>query len=450
MQRPVRVCIVSLGCSKNLVDTEVMCGSLAVNGYMLTSDMAHADVLLINTCSFVADARAEAQDEIRQALAWKRRGKGRRVVVSGCLPQRDVGEVRDGFPGVDLFLGLDDVPAVSERLNALVGDRGSGSGAARPAFAEATYLYDHLTPRLQLTPKNYAFVKIAEGCDHRCSFCAIPSIRGRQRSRAPASVVAECRNLLEGGTHELNLIAQDTTRYGADRDDGANLRALLQACDQLPGRKWVRVLYAHPSHLTLETLDVMAATPSVVPYLDIPLQHISQPILRSMGRGMGEDQTRELMAAVRQRWPGVAVRTAFLVGYPGETDADFERLAEFVRQYRFERLGVFAFSPERGTRALQAAGEPVPSELAAERRTRLLTLQQDISLAHNAALVGSGCEVLVEAEVEPGSFVGRTTADAPDVDQLVHFTGPDDCVSRGLVDVRIAAAEPYDLHGEVT
>ena len=446
MRKSRQVMVVSLGCPKNWVDTEVMCGQLATAGFTLTNQADAADVMLINTCAFIAEARAEAHEEIEAALDWKQRRRGRKVVVAGCLPQRDPDAVADEFPGADLLLALDDVPFAAERIRTLF---------AQPRKRRQlhphlpAYVYDHESPRLLLTPHNYAYAKIAEGCDHKCSFCTIPSIRGRQRSRPVDSIVTECEHLLRQGVRELNLIAQDTTRYGHDRDDGATLAELLTRCDRLEGDFWLRLMYAHPLHVTPELLDLPAAAEHIVPYIDMPLQHISDSLLRSMGRGMDAAATRRLVSRIRESWPDAAVRTTFLVGYPGESDTDFEELFAFAADCRFERLGVFTFSAEDGTRAARVRRGLVPPEIALQRRDRLLALQQEISLERNRGLIDATVTVLVEGAEDGDTFLGRTAADAPDIDNSVHFSGPPDCVQHGFVSVRITAASAYDLYGQV-
>ncbi|MBN2451089.1 MAG: 30S ribosomal protein S12 methylthiotransferase RimO [Lentisphaeria bacterium] len=446
--RPPCVLVVSLGCAKNLVDTEVMCGSLLAAGFGLTQDARDADVMLINTCSFIRDARLEASREIQAALRWKRRGRGRRTVaVAGCLPQRSAADTRREFPGVDIFLGLDDVPRVAELLTDLLR---SGVGQAHtPAEGPPTYLYDHTAPRLTLTPASYGYVKIAEGCDHRCAYCAIPAIRGRQRSRSIHSVVEECRQLLDQGAAELDLVAQDTSRFGTDRHDGSNLAALVRAIDALPGNFWVRLLYTHPLHMTDDLLEVLAGAAHVVPYLDIPLQHISTPILKAMRRGMTGPATRRLMARIRERWPHVAVRTTFLLGFPGETDRDAGELLAFAAEYRFERLGAFVFSPEAGTPAATLTAEAVPPDVARARRDALMTRQQAIALEQNRALVGTCIRVIADAEERPGHYRGRTAADAPDIDNTIRFQGPPGGIPGHFAAVTVTQASPYDLFGQV-
>lgn len=440
---PLRVAVISLGCAKNLVDSEVMCGYLATEGFQLTNVLDAADILLINTCSFIADARAEAEQEIQGALDWKGQRPGRCVVVTGCLPQRDLRQARETFPGVDLFLGLDDVPRVVERIRDMV--KGV-EDHKQTTFATSQYLYNHDEPRLLLTPGQYAYVKIAEGCNHGCTFCSIPAIRGRRRSRSMASVIEECKMLLAQGALELNLIAQDTTSYGRDLGGGSDIVNLLKQCDATPGEWWLRLLYTHPLHFTEELMDVFARADHLLPYVDIPLQHIASPILRAMGRGMDGDTTRRLMHTLRERIPGVTVRTTFLVGFPGETEEDFQELMEFVSEFEFDRLGVFAFSPEKGTPAAAMREQVVPSEIAEERRDQLLAVQQKISLAKNRRVVGQTVRVLPEAEGDDEWF-GRTVADAPDVDNVVRFK-PSSASSEGFVDVKITDAGPYELMGK--
>ena len=442
---PLRVHLISLGCPKNLVDTEVIAGHLATAGFALASEPDLADILLINTCGFIADARREADSEIRTALRWKRQRRGRRVVIGGCLPQHDPAHISERYPDVDLILGVDDIPRVAERLLRAIDD---AQPREEPAPISApTFLYDHTAPRLRLTPHSYSYVKIADGCDHRCAFCSIPNIRGRQRSRTVDSVLTECRQLLDLGARELDLIAQDSTRYGHDLHDGSDLLTLVRACDRLDGQYWLRLLYTHPRHITEDVIRGLAETQHLAPYIDIPLQHISDRVLHGMGRGRGGAATRRLMEHLRRLWPGVAVRTTFLVGYTGETAADFEELFDFVRDYRFERLGVFTYSHEDGTRAAAIRTGRVPGEVAGERRARLMELQQAISLRRNQAAVGTTLRVIVDAAAGPRSFLGRSGADAPEIDNLVRFTGPRDCLERGFVDVRITRADPYDLHG---
>ncbi|MBT4814391.1 MAG: MiaB/RimO family radical SAM methylthiotransferase, partial [Lentisphaerae bacterium] len=315
--------------------------------------------------------------------------------------------------------------------------------------APATFLYDHDSPRLLLTPTSFAYVKIAEGCDHRCTFCAIPAIRGPQRSRDIDSVRIECERLVDSGIREINLIAQDTTRYGADRTDGATITELLKTCDQIPGTYWLRLLYTHPRYVTEDLLATMAQAEHILPYIDIPLQHINDTMLQRMGRRVSNEETIRLMEAIRSTCPGITIRTTFLVGFPGETDAMHRELMAFVESFRFDRLGVFTYSPEPGTPALNLDLPPVPQETADARREELLELQQGISQAHNDVLLGETLDVLIDERVGPGEFLGRTKADAPDIDNCVHVSGPEGCLELGLVPVKITGTDPYDLYGDV-
>ncbi len=456
-QKPILVAAQSLGCAKNLVDTEVMCGLLATAGYVMTDDLEEADALLINTCGFIQSARDEAAEAIRSGIAWKKAGaaagKRRLLLVGGCLAQRSPKACAEAFPEVDCLMGVDAVPQVADIIKRLLTAETAAAPLSIHSDGTPRYLYDEETPRLLCTPASYAYVKIAEGCNHRCAFCAIPSIRGNLRSRPLESVLTECRRLIEQGVPEIDLIAQDSTAYGVDQGDPGRLAALLKRLDALEGDFWIRVLYTHPLHLTDEFIDLLGASPNghIVPYLDVPLQHISNPLLASMRRGMTEAQTRERMAAIRARHPHLAIRTTFMTGYPGETEADFQKLADFVKEFRFDRMGVFAFSPEEGTPAAAIAEGRVPPETAQKRLDSLMRLQKQISRKHNLSLVGQRLRVLVEEQLEDGTFVGRTAADAPEVDQTVHITIP----KRGrkprldaFADVAVTAAGAYDLTAE--
>ena len=457
-QKPVLVAAQSLGCAKNLVDTEVMCGLLSTAGYVMTDDLEAADALLINTCGFIQSARDEAADAIRQGVAWKKAGAaaGRRriLIVGGCLAQRSPQACAEAFPEVDCLMGIDAVPQVADIIGRLLA---AEAAPAAPLSVHSDgaprYLYDEETPRMLCTPSSYAYVKIAEGCNHRCAFCAIPGIRGNLRSRPLESVLTECRRLIAQGVPEIDLIAQDSTAYGVDQRDPGRLSALLKKLDALEGDFWVRVLYTHPLHLTDEFIGLLGASPNshIVPYLDVPLQHISNPLLASMRRGMTEAQTRERMAAIRARFPHLAIRTTFMTGYPGETEEDFQKLLDFVKEFRFDRLGAFAFSPEEGTPAAAITEGRVPPEVARQRLDRLMRLQRQLSRKRNLALVGQRLRVLVEERLEDGAFVGRTAADAPEVDQTIRITVPPKGRRPRLdafADVAVTAAGAYDLTAE--
>ena len=442
---PIIAYIVSLGCAKNLVDTEVICGALVANGCLLAEDENDANVMLINTCSFILDARKEAQESIEAALKWKRRArKSRRmVVVAGCLVQRNPQETRERFPDVDLFIGLDDVPNAAK----LIIDAFNKPDEAQPLphGGLPTYLYDHTAPRLTVTPEAFAYVKIAEGCDHRCAFCAIPTFRGRQRSRQPESVVEECKQLLAQGVKEINFIAQDSSRYGTDHENGDNLAKLLQKCDELDGDFWIRVLYTHPLYVTDELFHTLAHSRHVVPYLDMPIQHVATSVLKGMRRGMTGPQTVDLLNHIRKDYPELTIRTTVLVGFPGETEQDFQELMDFIKQFKFDRLGAFSFSPEANTPAAEMKDGLVPPKVAEKRKELILKAQQEISSERNRSLVGQELRVLLEQRESNKIWIARSTADAPDVDDLIHVTVKNGRLSKPrFTTVRIIRAAQYE------
>ncbi len=444
MKKHIQIFIVSLGCAKNWLDTEIMAGSAVSSGMMITPYEDEADIFLINTCSFIFDARTEAEQNIHEALLWKKQKKGRKVVVAGCLPQRNIDEVQKQYPDVDLFMGLNEVSAFSERVKKMYGGQ-----ADAPQIGECTYIYDDETPRLQLTPSTYAYLKIAEGCNHACAFCAIPSIRGSQRSRPVESIVREAENLINNGVYELILIAQDTTSYGTDLKDGTSLPALITALDRIDADFWIRILYTHPLHFSDEVIAMFAESKHLVPYVDIPLQHVSTPMLKAMKRGFNEEQTRGLVEKIKGGIPGLTLRSTFIVGFPGETDADFQALKKFILETGFDRLGVFTYSPEEGTPAAEITEGLVPETTAVARRDELMRLQAEIALAKNEAKVGRILDVVIEGESEDG-IIGRTCGDAPDVDNLVHVSIPADIEELPpMIRVRITEAETYDLFGEL-
>ena len=449
---PIVVCVASLGCAKNLVDTEVMCGIMAANGIYLTDDPDEADVYLINTCGFIQSARDEAEATIKEAISWKKRGAKagleRKIVVGGCLAQRSAKEYMEKFPLVDTWLGIDAASHIDQAIHEVM-EREDDDPRLNIPTATPVWLYDDRTPRLQTTPESYAYVKIAEGCNHRCAFCAIPGIRGNLRSRDPESVLTECRQLLANGVKELDLIAQDTTAFGVERQPRTSLAALIREIEKLPGDFWGRVLYTHPVHLTQEFLELLGTSKHLVPYLDVPLQHINSGILKTMRRGMDGDATRKLLFGIRERFPKMTIRTTVMTGFPGETDEAFQQLLSFIEEFQFDRLGAFAFSPEPGTPAYEIQEGRVPPKVAAARRDQILALQKKISLKRNQALVGSILPVLVEEKADRRHWIGRSQGDAPDVDQSVILDIPPkfSVKANTFVDVKITRASDYDLGG---
>jgi ribosomal protein S12 methylthiotransferase len=438
---------VSLGCPKNFVDMEILAGHLLSGNIGLTESPDDANVYMINTCAFIPPARTEAESFIKKALVWKKkRPDSRKIAICGCLVQWDKkNEYAEKYPEVDLWLGIDKIESIAKHIAQLFGKE--TVKPVRTLTSAPEYLYDENTARLQLTPKHYAYIKIAEGCNNRCTYCSIPGIRGGLRSRNSESVLKEAQNLIAGGCRELILIGQDTTAFGKDLNDkNENLPALLKKLDGIKGKFWVRVLYTHPAHFTDELISVFKNAGHIIPYIDMPLQHISDRILASMGRKIRAEQIKTLLSKLRAEIPGIAVRTTFLVGYPGETEKDFSELSDFVRSQKFDRLGAFTYYPEPGTPAA-AFGNQVPAEIAEQRKDIVMRLQAEVSLEHNIALAGKPLDVLVD-RVGKGEASGRTYMDSPDIDNLVKFKTGKVKVSVGdIVKVMIKTAGAYDIEG---
>ena len=418
--------MISLGCAKNLVDAEIMLGSVLERGMQITPDADEADVLVVNTCAFIDSAKEESIEAILEA--HQQRGLGKRpnqkLIVSGCMSQRFAAELRASMPEVDAFIGLDQVRelgSIVERVVREGGERGQNLVTTRP-----TYIPDWDTPRFRLTPAHSVYLKIAEGCNHPCSFCVIPQMRGRHRSRPPASVLAEMRNLVAEGVKEINLISQDTTYYGmdlwaakagprqpVDSSRGPTLSALLREIEEIEGDFWVRLLYTHPAHWSDELIETIAQCRKVARYVDMPLQHIDEAMLGRMRRETSRAHIEDLIVRLRAGVPGIALRTTFIVGFPGETEAEFESLLEFIERVRFERLGIFKYSQEEGSRAAK-----MPDQISAAQKNvrfrRAMTLQQRIAREIAAEKVGYQLKLLVDQPL-----IARTEADAPEVDTRV-------------------------------
>ena len=456
-----KVGVISLGCSKNLVDTEVMLGHLDRAGCVFVQDAADADVLIVNTCGFIDAAREESIQTILDAAKLKSTGRLKRLVVAGCMVQRYRDELTRELEGdVDAFVGLDELDAIVEATQAArplpVATRSDLPilGLAKQMGPQAgnrlsRYLYDATTPRKLATPPWTAFVKIAEGCDHTCSFCAIPSFRGRFRSRPAEDIVAEAAALARRGVKELNLIAQDSSHFGRDRGDAAGLAGLLARLDAVNDLRWLRVHYLYPNTVTDRLIDTMARCTRVVKYVDMPLQHADPGTLKRMRRGGSAESHLELLGRFRTAMPDAAMRSTFIVGFPGETEQEFEALVEFVRTARFDHLGVFTYSHEDGTSA-QGAADDVPEQLKNERRDRLMTVQQSIAFEQNEARLGTTVEVLVEG-AHPETehlLVGRASTQAPDVDgQILLNDGHADPGS--FARVLLTETAGYDLVGRI-
>lgn len=435
-----KVGFMSLGCPKNLVDSEVMLGHLRLRGYQITSVLEEAQVLVVNTCGFIDAAKQESIEAILQAAAMKQQGACEKLIVAGCLVERYRDELMAGMPEIDACLGTRDIEQIAEVI---------GAGAAYQLDPNPDYLYSEASPRMLTTPKASAYLKISEGCDHACAFCVIPQLRGAQRSRTIESVVAEARNLVAEGVLEISLVGQDTTDYGRDLGDPDALERLVRALGQVAGLRWFRIHYAYPNRLTDGLLHAMAETLNCARYLDMPLQHADAKILKAMARGGGRGPFLKLIEKVRRLVPGIALRSNFIVGFPGEDEAAFEELKAFVKEARFDHVGVFTYSPEEGTSAFDL-GDPIPKRTKEARKRRLLELQQKIARELNQAKVGQVLDVLVEGAHEETDLLvkGRHQGQAPDIDGNVLLVDGAPLVNT-IQRVRIVKAHAYDLIGEV-
>jgi len=438
-----KVGFVSLGCPKNLVDSEVMMGLLARDGYQLTARAEEAEILVVNTCGFINPAKKESINAILEMAEHKKTGGARKLIVAGCLVERYRDDIRKEIPEVDAVIGANEVEQI---LEACAGEEKHSRKAA------PLYLYDDATPRLLATPRHTAYIKITEGCDHPCSFCIIPKLRGPFRSRRFESVVAEAERLFHRGVREINLIGQDTTWYGEDLGIKDGLARLLERLAQLPGAGWIRFLYCYPNRVTQRLLDTVAAWPALVKYLDIPLQHASREVLKRMRRGQDGGQFLKLIERIRRTIPGVALRTSLIVGFPGETQAQFEELCGFVRAAEFDRLGVFAYSDEEGTRSFGLGGK-LDGRTIYNRRRRLMALQRKISARNNRALVGRRMGLLFEGLSAESELLweGRLATQAPEIDGkvLVNDVLGAPPAPGSFVTVEVTRALDYDLIGRI-
>ena len=447
-----KIGFISLGCPKNLVDSEVMMGQLKQSGYQITPDAADAETIVVNTCGFIDSAKKESIDTILEAAQLKTNGQAKRLIVAGCLVERYRDELKAAIPEVDAFIGTSQINDILTVCDPKTNTR------TLPVIPlgnqTATYLYDESTPRVLATPSHYAFVKIAEGCDRPCAFCFIPQMRGHFRSRRFGSIVAEAHQLAEEGVKEIILVAQDSSRYGEDLGKQDALARLLRELSHVDGIEWVRVMYTYPTHISDAFLDVLAEEPKAVKYLDMPLQHASQNVLKLMKRGGNRKSLERLIERVRKRVPGIGVRTTFISGFPGETEDDYEELLRFIKSVEFDRVGVFTYSDEEGTPAFDLAGK-VPSRTAARRRTSLMKEQAKISRRKNKARVGDMVQVLFEGESKESELLwqGRMETQAPDIDGCVLINDvPDGVVPAAgeMVSVEITEAHEYDLIGRIS
>lgn len=450
----IKVSLISLGCAKNLVDSEIMVGHLHKAGMQVIPEAEKADVVIVNTCSFIDSSKEESIGhilEINQQRGMRKRRKEQKLIVAGCMSQRFSKDLPGALPEVDAFIGLDQVTKVAPIIEEIYAkERGKKDAPANFIEGRSTWIPDYDTPRFRLTPNHFAYLKIAEGCNHPCTFCIIPQIRGRHRSRTVESVVAEARQLVKEGVKEINLISQDTTFFGmdtweqrpnprtpVDSSRGTALTTLLRELNAIEGDFWIRLLYTHPAHWSDELIKTIAECPKVARYIDIPLQHISDHMLGLMQRETSGAYIRDLIKRIRAGIPGIAVRTTFIVGFPGETEADVEELCQFIRETKFERLGVFKYSQEEGTRAAKMTNQLAP-KVKESRWHQTMALQQEIAREVSKTYVGRKLRVLVE---EPG--VARGEADAPDIDGRVYV--PKSLPVGRFAEVTINSFHDYDL-----
>jgi ribosomal protein S12 methylthiotransferase len=435
------VCLVSLGCPKNLIDSEVILGLLSKEGYLLTTDPARAEVVIVNTCSFIEEATKEAIDTILQLSHLKREGHCRFLIVSGCLPQRYGKVLEKELPEVDLFVGTGEFQNIPKLLEK--------KPEQKSFLAKPTFLYNETTPRILSTPPFIAYLKIAEGCSNACTFCTVPKIRGRYQSRKLRSILVEAEKLADQGVQELILIAQDTTAYGRDLRDGTNLEKLLKYLIKVEGLRWIRILYAYPKadHFTDGLLELMAQDDKICPYLDLPIQHIDDDILKRMGRRSKGSEIRSLLKKIRTFLPEVSLRSSLIVGFPGEKEDQFKALLDFVEETKFDHLGAFQYSAEEGTPASQLP-HSISKSVKEERLKILMEIQKKISLKKYEEMVGQRRIVLVEGpQRERGVLRGRLQTQAPEIDGSVFLNGkarPGD-----WVEARITQALPYDLLAQI-
>ena len=445
----IKLFCVSLGCDKNLVDTEKMLGVAVGLGVSFTDDETEADAILINTCCFIGDAKEESVNTILEMARYKEEGKCRALIVAGCLAQRYKQEIIDEIPEVDAILGTTSYEEIGNVLTRLFGEEKEKKEEHISCFHDLKELPETAKKRVMTTGGHYAFLKIAEGCDKRCSYCIIPYLRGPYRSVPMEQLLAEARELAENGVRELILVAQETTLYGKDLYGEKTLPKLLHELAQIPGIYWIRIQYCYPEEITDELIQAIKTEEKVCHYLDIPIQHASDRILKRMGRRTHKAELKERIGALRREIPDIALRTTFICGFPGETEEDHEELMEFVDEMEFERVGVFTYSAEEDTPAYSYPDQ-IPEEVKEERRADVMELQQEIAFEHCENMVGKVLDVMIEGKVadEP-AYVGRTYMDAPNVDGLIFVNADEMLMSGDFVRVKVTGANEYDLIGEV-
>ena len=439
----MKIFCVSLGCDKNLVDTEMMLGLLNKDGYTFTDDEHEADVVVVNTCCFIGDAKEESVNTILEMAELKKEGRCKALIVTGCMAQRYKQEILDEIPEVDGILGTSTYDEISNVLKKVLG------GSRESCFHDLNALPNVEVPRVVTTGGYYAFLKIAEGCDKRCTYCIIPDLRGSYRSVPMERLIEEAKQLASQGVKELILVAQETTLYGIDLYKKKSLPKLLHELCKIPGIQWIRIQYCYPEEITQELIETIREEEKVCNYLDIPIQHASDRILKRMGRRTNQKQLREMIASLRSQIPDIALRTTLISGFPGETEEDQEEVMRFVDEMEFERLGVFAYSQEEDTPAAEFPDQ-VPQELKEERRDEIMELQQEISFDKAEDMIGREVLVMIEGKVaDENAYVGRTYRDAPNVDGLIFINTDLDLMSGDFVRAKVTGALEYDLIGEI-
>ena len=439
----MNVLFISLGCDKNLVDSEVMIGLLADRGYQMTDDETRADVIVINTCCFIHDAKEESIQTILEMAEYKKTGTLKALIVTGCLAQRYQEEILEEIPEVDEVLGTTSYDKIVEAIEEAL----EGRGGVRIEDIDALPLPD--TKRLVTTGGHFAYLKIAEGCDKHCTYCIIPKIRGNYRSVPMERLVKEARDLAEDGVKELILVAQETTIYGTDLYGEKSLHRLLRELCKIDGIRWIRILYCYPEEIDDDLIQVMKEEPKICHYLDLPIQHASTEILRRMGRRTSREDLEEIIGKLRREIPDIAIRTTLITGFPGETKEQHEELMDFVDQMEFDRLGVFTYSPEEGTPAAQMEDQ-IPEEVKEDRQAELMELQQEIAFDLAEDMIGREVLVMIEGKVaDENAYVGRTYKDAPNVDGLIFVNTDEELMSGDFARVKVTGAAEYDLIGEL-
>lgn len=435
-----KVALVSLGCSKNLVDSEVMLNILSSNSYKLTQDTNKADIIIVNTCGFIESAKQESIDNIIELGQLKNNGNCKVLIASGCLAERYKGDLINGMPELDAVIGTGDYKSILEVIESAM----SGSKVVKYGNQESIDI--HELPRVISTVAASTYLKIAEGCDNRCTYCIIPSLRGKYRSRRFEDIIKEAAQLAGQGIKELNVIAQDTTRYGMDLYGKYRIAELLDELSKIEGIEWIRLQYSYPDEFDDDLINIIATNDKVCKYLDIPIQHASNAILKRMGRRTTKEEIKDLVTKLRGKIPNIALRTSLIVGFPGETENDFKELVDFVKDIRFDRLGVFTYSREEDTPAFQME-EQVDDEIKLKRQERIMLLQSDISLDNNQKMVGKVIKVFIEG-IESNKYYGRSYKDAPEIDGNVFFSSKEKHNPGEFTYVKIVEASEYDLIGE--